>query len=148
MSLAVQGLANVARDEILDGPCSVNVMTIAESGERKTSVDKVFSFGARRFERKKLEEYREKIKVYRADCEAHEELKKGLKDKIKKAGTPEEKEKKQAELAEHAINAPTQPVKPVLFYQDTTVQALGKSLAESFILHQQDLFGLREVNVA
>src|SRR5215472_5608973 len=41
-SLAVQGLVDVARDDGLRGPVSLFLLTIALSGERKTSADKRF----------------------------------------------------------------------------------------------------------
>src|SRR5437667_706886 len=39
-ALATQGLSNVGRDNNLIGPISLNVIMIAGSGERKTSVDR------------------------------------------------------------------------------------------------------------
>src|SRR5215472_16920839 len=41
-SLAVQGLVDIARDDGLRGPVSLYLLTIALSGERKTSADKRF----------------------------------------------------------------------------------------------------------
>ncbi|MBV5311046.1 DUF3987 domain-containing protein [Chromatium okenii] len=43
MALAAQGLADVARDAYLVSPISLYLMTIAESGERKSAADKQFS---------------------------------------------------------------------------------------------------------
>ncbi|MDA1044828.1 MAG: DUF3987 domain-containing protein, partial [Verrucomicrobia bacterium] len=40
VSFACQGKANVARDNVLIGPISLNLMPIAESGERKSGIDK------------------------------------------------------------------------------------------------------------
>ncbi len=42
-SLAVQGLVDVARDENLIGPTSLNIMVVGESGERKTAADRRMS---------------------------------------------------------------------------------------------------------
>lgn len=43
MALACQGLADVARNDELRSPCSLYLLAIAESGERKSASDKVFS---------------------------------------------------------------------------------------------------------
>ncbi len=43
LSLAIQAHADVRRDEILFGPVGVFLMTIADSGERKTQADKMFT---------------------------------------------------------------------------------------------------------
>jgi putative DNA primase/helicase len=43
MALACQGLADVARNDELRSPCSLYLLAIAESGERKSASDKQFS---------------------------------------------------------------------------------------------------------
>jgi hypothetical protein len=48
-SLATQGLADVARDPNLSGPCSLNFCIIARSGERKTSCDRRFRVASSRW---------------------------------------------------------------------------------------------------
>lgn len=49
-SLATQTEFNVERDVGLDGPISLYFITIAESGERKSAVDRMFFRAAREFE--------------------------------------------------------------------------------------------------
>lgn len=49
-SLATQTEFNVERDVGLDGPISLYFITIAESGERKSAVDRLFFKAAREFE--------------------------------------------------------------------------------------------------
>lgn len=49
-SLATQTQFNVERDTGLDGPISLYFITIAESGERKSAVDRIFFRAAREFE--------------------------------------------------------------------------------------------------
>ena len=44
---SVQHLALVARDEQTFGPCSLYVLNIAQSGERKSTVDRAFEKGIR-----------------------------------------------------------------------------------------------------
>lgn len=62
-SLAVQGFADV---ETLgsDAPCSLFCLTIAESGERKSSCDRLLMRGVRDYERSQAEAYREAASEY------------------------------------------------------------------------------------
>lgn len=62
-SLAVQGFANV---ETLgsDAPVSLFCMTIAESGERKSSCDRLLVKGIRDFERTRAQPYRDALAEY------------------------------------------------------------------------------------
>lgn len=55
-SLACQTQFDVERDTGLDGPISLYFITIAESGERKTTVDKLFFRAAREFEERYTQE--------------------------------------------------------------------------------------------
>ena len=55
VSLSCQGLANVARDDLLVSPISMYFITVASSGERKTAADKVFSQGIKAWENQKAE---------------------------------------------------------------------------------------------
>ena len=50
ISLSCQSLANVARDRLLVSPVSLFFLLIAESGERKSSVDRAFSQAIRQWE--------------------------------------------------------------------------------------------------
>lgn len=54
-SSATQGLANVKRPNGLVSPISLLFITIAESGERKTACDEVFTRAIREFETRELE---------------------------------------------------------------------------------------------
>ncbi|WP_347918186.1 YfjI family protein [Paracoccus marcusii] len=62
-SLAVQGFADV---ETLggDAPCSLFCLTIAESGERKSSCDRLLMQGVRDHEKDRAEAYREAVAEY------------------------------------------------------------------------------------
>ena len=50
LSLCVQGRADVRRAGTLTGPTSLFTLTIADSGERKSTVDKYFTDGIREYE--------------------------------------------------------------------------------------------------
>ncbi len=51
LSMAAQGLLDVDRDNTLTGPCSLFLLTIAESGERKSSCDGYFARAIEQWER-------------------------------------------------------------------------------------------------
>lgn len=70
VSAAVQTRFTVCRDELLVGPPGLFLMTVAESGERKSSIDTHFSkpFIERDREQERLD--RERRKQYDADMEA------------------------------------------------------------------------------
>jgi hypothetical protein len=51
LSVAAQGLTNVRRDHQLVGPVSLYILAVAESGERKSTCDRIFSASLRAWER-------------------------------------------------------------------------------------------------
>ena len=82
-SLACQGLADVGRDSQNIGPISLSLLTIAESGERKSSLDKAFSKALRDWEREKADEMKVVIKKSIADHSDWEAKRNGLLGAIK-----------------------------------------------------------------
>jgi hypothetical protein len=82
-SLACQGLADVGRDSQNIGPISLSLLTIAESGERKSSLDKAFSKSLRDWEREKADEMKADIKKSIADHSDWEAKRNGLLGAIK-----------------------------------------------------------------
>ena len=82
-SLACQGLSDVGRDSQNIGPISLSVLTIAESGERKSSLDKAFSKALRDWERAKADKMKDEIKKSIADHAEWEAKRQGLLAAIK-----------------------------------------------------------------
>ena len=82
-SLACQGLSDVGRDSQNIGPISLSLLTIAESGERKSSLDKAFSKALRDWEREKADEMKADIKKSIADHSEWEAKRNGLLAAIK-----------------------------------------------------------------
>jgi hypothetical protein len=56
ISLSCQTLANVARDRLLVSPVSLYFIVVANSGERKTAADHIFSQAIRKWEQNIIEE--------------------------------------------------------------------------------------------
>jgi hypothetical protein len=140
-ALATQGLANVARAPGLVGPISLNVLVVAQSGERKTSADKRMSKPIRKWELEKKDAMTPEIDAARAAIAALQAEKDGLLAKIKAgAGRPSGKsEKAKVETADQAKlkydleelekRTPVAPIVPELFYEDVTPEKMAEDLA-------------------
>jgi len=122
-SLAVQGFADV---ETLGGnaPCSLFCLTIAESGERKSSCDRLLMRGVRDYERVQAEAYRTEIAEHEVAREIWTGKRKRLmgeaagNDKVKAAG---------AEADLRALGSePRPPLSPYVTAQEPTFEGLLK----------------------
>lgn len=135
MALAAQGVADVARDERLVGPISLNQMALAESGERKSAADRQFGRGARAWQKEKREELLAEHRRAKAMAKDHRARMDGVKKKITTlAGKDdpsdqEEAERLQRRLIELEQNPIIVPPLPVLAYEDATPAALAYALA-------------------
>ena len=130
LSLSCQGLADIARDSKNVGPISLYVLSIAESGERKTTVDRTFSKSLKEWQRDRNEELEPMIRESLADHSVWKAEKEGIiaairNERTKKSGTDDEvfqlseklrsKEKSEPEL--------TRPIQ--LFFEEATPEALA-----------------------
>lgn len=133
LSLAIQVHTDVQRAEKLAGPCSLFMLAIAESGERKSSCDGYFTKAIRDYEAQAQDAAKVLIKAYESDFEAWEAHRNGIKDEIKslaKKGKPIATQTQQL----HALDAsrPIPPRVPKLIYSDATPEALCYSLAKNW----------------
>jgi putative DNA primase/helicase len=131
VSLAAQGLADVARDAHLSGPLSLNFLIIAQSGERKTAADKALGAVLGDWERERADAMREDIQRNRAALDAWAAEQDGLKAAIKAAvrKKPEEADKLRQRLMDHALQKPAELIAPRLRYEDVNPQSLAFMLA-------------------
>ena len=131
MSLAAQGLADVARDERLTGPLSLNFLIIAQSGERKTAADKALGAALGEWERERADAMRDDIKRNRAALDAWAAEQDGIKAAIKSAmrKKPDEADELRQRLMEHALQKPAELIAPRLRYEDVNPQSLAFMLA-------------------
>lgn len=124
-SLAVQGFADV---ETLggDAPCSLFCLTIAESGERKSTCDRLLMRGLREFEGERAETYTEEFATWTRDHKLWEAKAKKLTDEAAGRG----KEKAKAAEAEADLRrlgaAPREPLHPNVTAMDPTFEGLTK----------------------
>ncbi|MGH7057004.1 MAG: DUF3987 domain-containing protein [Acetobacteraceae bacterium] len=131
VSLAAQGLADVARDDRLQGPLSLNFLVIAQSGERKTAADHALGAMLGQWERDRADALREDIKRKRAELDAWVAEEDGLKAAIKATirKKPSEAQALRQQLIEHALTRAAELIAPRLRYEDVNPQSLAFMLA-------------------
>lgn len=130
LSLAIQAHADVKRAEKLAGPVGLFLLTIADSGERKSTCDGFFTKAIRDYEAQQAEAAKPLVKDYRAALEAWEARRGGIKDKIRqlaKAEKPIVHLEDSLRNLEH--DKPEPPRVPRLIYGDATPEALKWNLA-------------------
>ena len=130
-SLASQGLASIERASGLVGPCGLFFITIADSGERKSTCDKFFIDPIRAWEAGEARRLEAEIKAFKAQYACWKAEVEGLESKIKsEAKTRKPTTKLQAELTEVMNRQPVSPKVPDLLYADATPEALGHGLTK------------------
>lgn len=132
-SLAIQAYVDVKRAEKLTGPVSLFLLTIADSGERKSTCDGFFMKAIRDYETLQAENAKPLIKDYKANLKAWEAKCAGVKDKIRtlskgSASTYDQ----EIMLCDLERNKPEEPRVPRLIYGDATPEALKWGLAKSW----------------
>jgi uncharacterized protein DUF3987 len=137
VTLASQGLVDVARNPHLIGPISLNFNLIASSGERKTSADRWFTKAVREWEIEARESKMAEAGKARAEIAAWEAECAGLLAKIKSASgngasSKADIEAHKTRLTELEGAKPLGVIMPALFYEDVNAQTLAVSLAEGW----------------
>lgn len=115
LSLCAQGVADIVV-ESRNIPLSLYFLTVAESGDRKSSVDAIISAGIRRYEREALTAYEDEIKLWDKEIFAY--------DSAKKALSRGRDHTKIFEGLEQLGDPPVMPRSPRLLVSDLTVQGL------------------------
>jgi putative DNA primase/helicase len=133
LSLTVQGLADVRRTDTLTGPTSLFTLTIAESGERKSTVDNYFTREIRSYEQEQRKALHPKVKARKTEISVWNSKRKGLLQKIAsetKQGNPTSEI--EVQLAELDRKKPL-PVKvPHLIRTDETPEHLAMVLRDEW----------------
>ena len=133
LSLAIQPHVNIERAQGLHSPVSLYLMTIADSGERKSTVDGYFAKAIRDHEAIQAEDAKPLLKDYTANLSAWESKYSGIKDKIRaemKSG--KSVTKYESELHDLAHKRPEPPRFPRLTYADATPESLAIALAQKW----------------
>ncbi|UTA47446.1 DUF3987 domain-containing protein [Simiduia sp. 21SJ11W-1] len=133
ISLAGQSIAEVKRAERLEGPTSLYLLTIADSGERKSTCDGFFTQAIRNYERQQTEAVKPQQKHYQASIDAWEAKHAGIKEKIRQqAKNDKPTDDLSAKLLDLETQKPTPPLQPRLLYADATPEALAHNLANGW----------------
>ena len=146
LSLATQGLVNVRRDHQLAGPVSLYLLAVADSGERKTTCDAIFSPALRDWESDRLTAIAPDLAARDAALAAFEAKKAGILDAIRhKRRRSQDTAKNEGELDALAREAPPTIAVPRLLYADATPEALAHALATRWptrrLIGRRDLIG-------
>ncbi len=133
ISLSCQSLANVARDRLLVSPISLYFLLIAESGERKSSVDHAFSSAVRQWEQIIRNKLQPKMQFAKTMHQTWFAEKMGMLSQIRRSSLNGESvkdlEDKYIEIMERE---PIIPLLPQLFYEDVTQEALVQQISDGW----------------
>ncbi len=131
LSLAAQAHIDIKRAERLHGPVGIFSMTIADSGERKSTCDGFFSSAIRQYQEEQAEALKPAIKEYQAAIAAWEAERDGILSAIKGAGKSNKStDKLKADLRELEHDKPEPPRVPRLLLGDETPENLAWGLAK------------------
>jgi putative DNA primase/helicase len=130
VSLVSQPHYDIQRAEKLAGPTGLFLLTIADSGERKSSCDGFFTKAIHDYERQQAEVALPLLKDYRANKRSWESKCKGLEDSIRAAARGSEDTTTLEQSLRALVNEePQEPRVPRLLYADATPESLKFNLA-------------------
>lgn len=131
-SLACQSLIEVIQPHTnMPEPCSLYLMTIAESGEGKTTINKQIMKPLYEFASELKEEYESRLIHYKREYKIWKVRQQALDSNLRKAikkGYPGKSE--ELEINAHAELEPQRPARPNFIYEDTSLKALVEGLSE------------------
>jgi putative DNA primase/helicase len=129
-SLAAQSMADVRRSETLTGPCSLYFLTVAESGDRKSTVDRLLGRSVQEFQDAQRDAAKVTLASHEADVATWQAKRDAIDNKLSgdaKAG--KDLDGHRADLAQLETGKPDAPRVPRLLFEDVTSEKLGKALA-------------------
>ncbi|MDO9227087.1 MAG: YfjI family protein [Pseudomonadota bacterium] len=133
LSLAGQAHIDAKRAERLQGPAGLFLLTIADSGERKSTCDGFFVSVIRQYQEEQAEAMKPALKRHESDMDAWTAERDGLLSAIKEAGKKgKATDKLRADLAEIQNDKPEPPRVPRLLLGDETPENLAWSLARQW----------------
>jgi len=130
VSLAAQAYFNVERAETLFGPISLFLLIVADSGERKTTVDNLFTTALREYERKQAQAAEPVMMDYKTKLSTHEAIRLGTVEAIRLA-VRKNISTRDAEMKLEALDKegpPKAPRVPRLIYADVTPEKLAYNI--------------------
>ena len=136
LSLAAQAHIDAKRAEKLQGPVGLFLLTIADSGERKSTCDGFFVSAIRQHQEEQAEAAKPAMKEYKAAITAWEAERDGIVSAIKQAAksnkpvSGKDTRALRADLAELEHDKPEPPRVPTLLLGDETPENLAWRLAK------------------
>lgn len=129
LSTACQGSMDVIDPTGRKRPSSLNVLVIAESGERKSTVDGLIFAPIYTHDQKSAETYQVALDAYHAERELWDAANQGLRRRVGKAvSMGRSTDAIQEELAQHLMRKPKKPRFRRVIRQDMTARALMEAL--------------------
>lgn len=133
ISLACQGLADVARDKYLISPISLYFLSVARSGERKTAADQAFGRAVRAWQKEYAARMTPTVETAQALHHAWRVERAGILSSIRRAAREGETVYfEQQRLMKNTADEPFVPPIPHLYFEDTTQEALALHLAHGW----------------
>lgn len=130
VSVVVQAHIDIERAKKLTGPTSLNFLTVADSGERKTSCDGFFNSAVRAFEMEQYKLFKPILSKHEAEKRGWAAKRAGLLEAIKKAAKGgRDTLKLDADLVDLQAIEPITPRRPQILLMDQTPEALAMHLA-------------------
>lgn len=131
MSLAISPLIDVRRKSDLLGPSNLFLLTLGDSGERKSTVDKRFIQPVKEFVRELMSVYQSSLSDYQADIKVFNEQEKSLKKAIRDAANNNKDVSiLQEEMRELEKKRPKSPICPYVLLDNFTTEGLNKHLSK------------------
>jgi putative DNA primase/helicase len=131
LSLAIQAHVDVKRAEKLDGPVGLFLLTLADSGERKSTVDRFFTASIRQHEEKQAEDSKPDVEAYEAAIDVWNAKRDGLLAAIKEATKKGQPTKElETELETLQSEKPEKPRVERLLLGDETPESLAWNLSQ------------------
>ena len=133
LSLACQAHIDAKRAEKLHGPVGLFLLTIADSGERKSTCDGFFTSPIRQYQEEQAEAMKPAIKEYQAAIAAWEAERDGILSAVKDAGKKgKPTDNLRGDLAQLQQDKPEPPRVPRLILGDETPENLAWGLAKQW----------------
>lgn len=129
ISMACQGLIDVKLPTGLVRPVSQNLLIIAESGERKSTVSSLLFAPFRDSDTEAMATHKDKQETYQAELGAWEAKNKGLRSAITRAvSRGHDSDELEARLLEHGRSKPAEPRLRYFMRQEITGKAITEAL--------------------
>lgn len=129
-ALVAQAHINVARGNIGVGPVSLFCLTVADSGERKSSIDKLALLPVREYEKARYEQAKEDNQRYKSELDAwqlrRESIIKAVGDNKKAALSHEQQQVLARTLAEHEQVKPAPPEFSNITFEEPTAEGVWR----------------------